>query len=192
MKTWRKIQRYRRMPDRIAEIESAESRARYAAEFAWRVHGAQETWANNADIKASILLALEGGALLAVVSAHVTGGFLAHVTHWRQAVEAAGLALLLIAVAAAAVAIFPRLGRVTAHRDHRHQVIFFGNIRLWRPDDLKARLATLTTEEELDALSHQLVEMATMNWRKHRWVQLSLVLALLGILLVSMAGLARL
>ena len=42
---------------------------RRAAEFAWRVHTAQANWANHADVKASILLVLEGGALYAVLSA---------------------------------------------------------------------------------------------------------------------------
>lgn len=50
---------------------------RRRAEFAWRVHNAQESWASNADLKASILIALEGGALYAIISALGSGGLLA-------------------------------------------------------------------------------------------------------------------
>ncbi len=161
---------------------------RDAAEFAWRVHVAQESWASRADVKASILLALEGGALYAVVSAASNGGLLTRLAGWHRAAELAGLAILLFAVSAAATAVFPRLGRTTKHNHGRHDVIYFGRLRQWNATELRTRLASLTLDEELDALSRQLVQMSRQNWRKHRWVQISLVLALAGILMISAAA----
>lgn len=157
-------------------------------EFAWRVHAAQESWASKADVKASILLALEGGALFAVISAHAKDGVLSRLAGWHHLLELGGLAILLLALFAAAIAVFPGLGRAGPHRDHRCRAIFFGDLRHWAAGELKTHLYGLTADDELDALSRQLVEMASRNWRKHRWIQASLMLALLGILCTSIAA----
>ncbi len=45
-----------------------------AIAFAWRVHGAQESWTAKVDIKASIVLALDGVVLAAVITGHNKGG----------------------------------------------------------------------------------------------------------------------
>jgi Family of unknown function (DUF5706) len=167
---------------------AAEPTEKRATEFAWRVHSAQESWANKGDIKASILLAFEGGALYAVISAQGKDGFLARLGGWHHPAETTGIALLLLAILAAAIAVFPRLGRAGTHRDNRQHPIYFGNLRHWNAAELKDHLARLNTDEELDALSQQLVEMARHNWSKHRWVQISLVLSLAGILVIAVAA----
>ena len=166
----------------------AEPTQKRATEFAWRVHAAQESWANKADVKASILLAFEGGVLYAIISAQGKDGFLARLGGWHRPAEAAGIALLLLGISAAIVAVFPRLGRADSHRDNRHQPIYFGNLRHWKAMELKDHLAGLNQDGELDALSQQLVEMARHNWTKHRWVQMSLVLSLAGILVIAVAA----
>ncbi len=167
---------------------AAEPAAKGATEFAWRVHTAQESWANKGDIKASILLAFEGGVLYAVISAQGRGGFLASLSGWHHLAEVTGIVLLLLGISAATIAVFPRLGRPDKHRDNRHHAIYFGNLRHWNARELKDHLAGLDQDEELDALSQQLVEMARHNWTKHRWVQISLVLSLAGILLIAVAA----
>jgi Pycsar effector protein len=167
---------------------TAEPTAKRATEFAWRVHTAQEAWANKGDIKASILLAFEGGALYAIISAEGKEGFLARLGGWHHGAQAIGIALLLLGISAATIAVFPRLGPVNEHRDNRRFPIYFGHLRHWNATKLKDHLEGLSQDEELDALSGQLVQMAKSNWAKHRWVQASLVLSLAGILLVAVAA----
>jgi Family of unknown function (DUF5706) len=183
------VRLFRRTPVRIPEPIGAERpSARHAVEFAWHVHTAQESWANKADVKASILLALEGGALLAVISAHAKDGVLSRLAGWHHLLELSGLTLLLLALLVAVIAVFPGLGRTKTHRKYRHHIIFFGNLRHWSTNELKTHLDGLTIDEELDALSWQLIEIGRRNWRKHRWIQISLVLAFLGILCTSIAA----
>jgi hypothetical protein len=163
----------------------------HATEFAWRIHAAQEAWANKSDVKASILLALEGGALFAVIAASSKGGLLTGLRGWRHIAEMSGLGLLLLAVASAAIAVFPMLGRVKSlQASASSHVIYFGHLRYWDPLTLKGRLESLTADQALEALSRQLVEMAKSNWGKHRWIQASLGIAMLAILIIAIAAIA--
>ena len=172
---------------RPAAAATTENRA---VAFAWLVHKAQATWANNADVKASILLALDAGAVYAAVSALSDGGFLARPGGRETSVAVAvGVSALLLAIGAAAIAIFPRLGNRRAAVSRRSHVIYFGDLRRWQAAELSAHLAGLTEDDELDMLSRQLTEMARQNWAKHRWVQLSLVLSLAGILMIAVPAL---
>lgn len=167
------------------------STERRAADFAWRVHALQASWANHADVKASILLVLEGGALYAVVSALGTEGFLTGLEgrpgSFAVAVGA-GIGALLLAIGAAAMAIFPRLGRGKDSGRASH-AIYFGDLRRWSPAGLRGHLVGLAEDHELEMLSQQLTSMARRNWVKHRWVQFSLVLSLTGILIIAVSAL---
>jgi len=147
-------------------------------EFAWRVHTAQTAWARNADAKASILLALEGGAL------YTSAGGKPY-----PAVSAIGLAALLLAIIAGIIAIFPRLGR--EDRDRSPQVIYFGDLRRWDTAELTRHITRLSVDDELEMLSRQLTAMARRNWTKHLWVRLSLVLALTGIAMIAISAMGR-
>lgn len=166
---------------------------RGAIDFAWRVHGAQESWSARADVKASILLALEGGGLFAVISAHAADGSLALLSGWNRSLGLVGAGLLLLALVGAAVAVFPQLGRSRKLRErYARHTIYFGHLRLWDPAELSARLTSMSADEELEALGRQLVEMGKQNWSKHRWVQGSLILAISGVLAVSVSALTAL
>jgi pycsar effector protein len=164
-----------------------------ATQFAWRVHRAQVSWAGNADVKASILLALEGGAVYAVTSALGDGGFLARLGGRLYPIPATiGIFALLLAIAAGSLAIFPRLGQKDKVRDRGRQVIYFGDLRRWSAARLTSHIAGLTEGEELDMLSRQLTEMSKHNWVKHRWVQISLILSLTGILIIAVSAVTSL
>ncbi len=147
-----------------------------AIEFAWRVHGAQASWANSADSKASMLLVLEGGALYAVIAALGPGGSFAGQSHLVAYVV--GVALLVLANGAAAAAVFPRLGPSGPRPERRHQAIYFGDLRGWDGADLAGHVSLLTQRAELDLLTRQLAEMSARNWVKYRWVQASFILLL--------------
>lgn len=162
-----------------------------AIDFAWRVHGLQANWANHADVKASILLVLEGGALYAVVSALSADGFLTRLggrTGSFAVAVTVGIGALLLAIVAAAMAIFPRLGRGKESSRASH-AIYFGDLRRWSPAGLRDHLVGLAEDHELEMLSQQLTSMARRNWVKHRWVQISLVLSLTGILVIAVSSL---
>ena len=163
-----------------------------AIEFAWRVHGAQTSWANNADVKASILLALEGGALYAIIAALGDGGLLARLGRPYPVANAIGTAALLLAILTAALAIFPRLAPRDKDRDYHRQFIYFGNLRRWDATELSRHIAGLTEGDALDVLSRQLTEMSRHNWVKHRWVQISLILSLAGILTIAISAMTAL
>jgi Family of unknown function (DUF5706) len=176
-----------------APASSAAGKGNRAAEFAWHVHDAQESWASNADVKASILLALEGGGLYAIISALGRGGLLARAGGWQQHIaDPIGMFSLLLAILAATIAIFPRLEHKKRDHNRQRQAIYFGDLRRWSSAELTSYLADLTEQHELDALSRQLIDMAGHNWVKHHWVQLSLFLAVAGIFIISAAALAAL
>jgi hypothetical protein len=161
----------------------------HAIEFAWRVHAAQGSWAGNADVKASILLALEGGVLYAAVS----GGNLARSTNTERHIASVfGIAMLLAAIAASALVIFPRLGRRNRNPVRQQQVVYFGDLRHWDGPDLCAHIAKLSDDEQLKVLSQQLTQMSRLNWAKHRWVQVSLLLALTGMVVTVLSAVTTL
>src|SRR5579871_5333777 len=161
--------RRRRGPESERECE------RRNTEFAWRVHNAQESWASNADLKASILIALEGGALYAIISALGGGGVLSHVSDWLgHLAENLGIFALLLAILCAVAAIFPRLGQKNKTWDSQRRGIYFGVLRHWSPAEFTDYLTGLTEQQELDALGHQVTVMSRHNWAKHRWIQISL------------------
>jgi Pycsar effector protein len=157
-------------------------------EFGWRVHTAQESWASKADVKASIVLAFEGGALYAVISALGPGGMLAGHGGPRHIAEVTGAGLLLLSLISAACAVFPRLGRVRTREEDKPGSIYFGDLRHWDVAELRDHLAAQNQDSELEALSRQLVWMARYNWSKYRWTQTSVILALAGILTVAGAA----
>lgn len=157
--------------------------------FAWQVHLAQEAWTSKVDTKGSILLALEGGALFAALSASGKDGALARLDGWRRAVEIGGVAALILAMIAAGLAVFPILGSTRQHyAQHRNHIVYFGHLRHWEPAQLIQRLQHLRPEDQLESLAGQLVRAGKLNWAKYRLVQLSIGLALVGVIAVSGAA----
>jgi hypothetical protein len=176
-------------PQDAQRPDSPPSGSTGAASFAWQVHQAQEALTSKVDTKGSILLALEGGALFAALSASGKDGALAGLAGWRHAAEIGGLSALILAMVAAGVAVFPMLGGVRRHQaQHQTHVIYFGHLRHWEAADLHRRLRDLRPEEQLELLADQLVQMGKRNWAKYRLIQASLVLALLGVLALSAAA----
>lgn len=157
-------------------------------DFAWQIHAAQESWTGKVDVKASILLALEGGALFAVLAASSTTGVLARLDATARVLELIGVLLILLAIASATVAVFPLLGRTKEHgTSYRNNAIYFGHIRHWDPVDLHLYLTSMTASRQTEMLSRQLVEMSKRNWKKHRWVQVSLSFAIFGVASIAAA-----
>lgn len=161
-----------------------------AREWGWRVHSAQEAWTAKVDVKASILLALEGAILVAIVAATASDGPFASLHGWREVFVLMGALSEVLAIASAGSVVLPLLGSPTSHaRDHRDNLIYFGHLRHWsNSDDLAARMIRMSPNEEVGHLARQLIRMSTRNWIKHRFLQVSVVTGFCGVLLVVSAA----
>jgi Family of unknown function (DUF5706) len=155
--------------------------------FGWQVHAALEAWTARADVKASILLAFQGGVLLFAVTSRT---FLVdgRPESWSVALAVSGVCVLVGATALAAMAVLPVLGPVRRHRhDHPDNLIYFGHVRHWQAPQLAQRLAELTPGDEMRMLSVQLVAISRLSWRKHRLLQMSVLLTMAALVVLTAA-----
>lgn len=142
-------------------------------DFAWRVHDALDSWTAKVDVKASIALALESAVFGFVVALSEHGERLSGLSGSRLDWYHVGVGLLLFSVGASLAVVFPQLRRWRSRRDWRENTIYFGHLRHWDPSELAGRLGEPFPEAE--ELARQLVAMAKIAWRKHAWLQWSLV-----------------
>jgi hypothetical protein len=138
------------------------------AAFAWRVHAALESWGSSADRKAGILLTFQGGAFV-LAATETSPRF--------PGLISSAMVLLLGAMAAGGLVVAPTLGpsaRVAA--DSTLNLIYFGHLRCWSPAALAGELRRVSADDELAMLSRQLVALSRLRWRKHRLLQVSVLL----------------
>jgi hypothetical protein len=140
-------------------------------------------------MKASILLAAEGGLVAVMASMPDLLATAAKHSGWQIMIWVSALVLLLAAIIAAAAAILPVLGSSRRHRrESGDHLVYFGHLRLGPPSILAARIAQLTPDQEAQMLSRQLVVLSRLNWRKHRYVQTSAVLGVAALLALIVAA----
>ncbi|WP_326844569.1 DUF5706 domain-containing protein (plasmid) [Streptomyces sp. NBC_01558] len=159
-----------------------------AKETAWRIHAAIGEWTGRVDAKASFALTLESAALAGIIALSDNGhrfsrlhGYGARLPLW------AGAGLILAGAVLAILVVAPRLRKGALLKQEAPQnFIYFGHLQYWDPTALTQKLAR---EDILPILSNQLVNMSKIAWRKHRFVQLSFLLAAAGGILVFIAGL---
>jgi hypothetical protein len=158
-------------------------------DFAWQAHIGVESWVARADLKASILLALQGGAFILVVAGS-DSPFQAP-ARWPAVVALAALGILVIATCLAAAAVMPILGSPRRLRtEHRQHTVYFGHLRLWEPEALGSRLATLSVDDEHTMLARQLVFLSRLAWRKHRLLQTAVVMTIVVVVALAVATVA--
>ncbi|MFI1993837.1 Pycsar system effector family protein [Actinoplanes sp. NPDC020271] len=154
-------------------------RARTNLDIAWRAHAAQESWAGKVDTKASILLALDGVILGAMLTARAQKVSVVPVlTGPRLTTLVVAVVLCAVAGLLAAAVVFPVLG------GRRSGTIFFGDLRRRAAGDLAGQLLRLTVAEQVEQVALQLVAMSRVNWLKHRLMQAALIATMAGFLLV--------
>lgn len=146
-----------------------------------------EGWTGRADLKASILLALQGGALLAVFT---SGELLDRARQqWTTLVAVAATGVLLLALSLSAAAMMPALGsRRRLQSEHLNQMVYFGHLRHWDSAGLADRLGRVSGREEAAMLAHQIVMLSRLNWRKYRLLQLSVGLTMIALLAFVCVG----
>lgn len=180
------------MPTRTLNGYARRRNETRGVDFAWRVHGAQEAWTAKVDSKAAIVFAIQIALLAALIATHVDGGLIDAMQGAQRIVAEAGTASGVLAVLCSGAAVVPLLGKPRIHeRDHEEHLIYFGHLRHWKPDRLVGRLQTLSPDDELTQLSHQLIQMSTRNWAKHRCLQAAMLFTLFSSLLVGAAAIAQ-
>jgi hypothetical protein len=156
------------------------------AEFAWKVHDALDSWTAKVDTKASIVLAIEAALAGFVITLSDKGGRLSGLHGHRVDLDRAGLALVGTSVLLSLAVVMPQLGRRKARRNWSSNMIYFGHLRRWDPNELAASLAKGAPTE--GHLARQLVTMSKIAWRKHSWLQCSLLCLVVGAALLAWAG----
>lgn len=160
----------------------AEHQRRLSAriEFAWNTHQAQENWTAKVDIKATFILTLYalilGGAALSITGDETPLA----ITHYREFglwewTALIGFALTLIGALLTILAVIPR-----TKPGPDPGLIYFGHLYTMEPTSVRERLSHLSETDMLNMLSHQLVAMSRVNWRKHRDLRRGMITGTLG------------
>lgn len=158
-----------------------------ALDQAWRIHGAIVTWTSGVDSKASFALAIESGVMVAIIQLTASGRRLHHLHGIAElATFYVGVALLGVALICVALVVRPRLRTSKVAEEAAENLVFFGHVRKWNPTDLET---ALRERDLLPVLSRQLVNTSKVAWLKHRLLQWSMNLALVGVALVGCAAL---
>lgn len=159
---------------------------RDAQEFAWKVHAALIDWTGKVDTKASIALSLEAAVLVLVIAQSESGKPLAGLDDFALLLFRVGFCSLLASIALSLLVVVPQLKRRKIKPAAPQGMIYFGHLRLRTPEQVEESLRD--SERWLPALSRQLVEMSRIAWRKHAFLQGSLVLVAVSAIAFLLAG----
>ena len=157
-------------------------------EFGWRAHAAVQGWTATVDTKASIVVVVETAVAGAATTALITRkGELHTAVGLHLACAIVAVVLLIVAVICALWVVFPKLERSRTRRLAARGLIYFGHLRERGIDDIAQALEEMTPEHERRQLASQLRVTGDIAWRKHSWLQRSLVCFGLGALLLVVA-----
>ncbi|WP_166022165.1 Pycsar system effector family protein [Streptomyces chilikensis] len=174
--------------DRPQEDPAQEEQREKAVGTAWRLHATLAEWTRTIDAKASFALAMESAALAGLVTLRGDGRVLGDVSGAVPvALLWAGALLLGLSAVLAVAAVVPRQDRGEAVTARPGDIVYYGHLRHWEPEEL---VVQLTQQDPLPTLSRQLVRMSRILWKKQRLVRLSLAAAVAGALVTTAAALA--
>lgn len=152
----------------------------------WKIHSAIIDWTGKVDSKANFVLTIESALLAGVVALTGDHRRLSHLRSWRaQAGFWSGVAVLASGVLSVAWVVRPRLRSRKLKAEVPTNFIFFGHLRKWSAAELEV---ALRDRDLLPVLSRQLVNASQVAWFKHRALQFSMLCALAGTALVSLAA----
>lgn len=153
-------------------------REQEARETAWRVFGATQDWIGKVDSKASFAFGFEVAIITAAVALTGKGKPLGVLDSWVvSTLFAAGLVLLGVAVLTSSLVIAPRITARKTPPPGSEDFIYFGHLRMWDADELRRAFRDTSPTP---GLSKQIVILSKIAWRKHRLVQLSVSLSVVG------------
>jgi Family of unknown function (DUF5706) len=148
-------------------------------QFGWRVHEAQQAWIASVDAKASIVLVVEVAVGGAAVHLLISDDQLARLGGAHLAVALLALVSLGFALGSALAVVFPRMARRRAP-SYPPGLIYFGHLRGRAPATLAQELEQIDAPTERRQLAAQMEVTAQIAWQKHSWLQVSLVLVVIG------------
>lgn len=154
-------------------------------ESAWKIHAALVDWTGKVDQKASFALAVESAVVAAIITLSMDERALATLKSEALWFYRLGIIFLIAAIAYAMRAVTPQLRRSKLGGEWRDNFIFFGHLRRWNEPELTK---ALQQKDILPMLSQQLIKMSDIAWKKHRYLQRSLILTGLGAILFVVAG----
>ncbi|MFF4756163.1 Pycsar system effector family protein [Streptomyces sp. NPDC002514] len=152
---------------------------------AWRIHAAVADWTGKFDAKASFALTIESAILVAITALSGGGRRLGKIDGFAVWVFYLGVVALATGALFAITVVSPRLRKSEIHPGSNDNFMFFGHIRHWDPAGLET---ALREQDVLPLLSRQLVIMSEIAWTKHERVKKSFAFAVLGAVLVALAG----
>lgn len=147
-------------------------------ETAWKIHGAIVDWTGKVDAKASFAFTIESAGVATTVA--LSGEkriFSALEGPWQNFLYNGGIVSLLGAAAFAVWVVIPRLRMRHMKSEYPNNFIYFGHLKYWKPEDLPDAIGK---KDLLPVLTHQLVNMSQITWRKHVAVKISMWLAIYG------------
>lgn len=147
-------------------------------DFAWRVHGALDSWTAKVDTKASIILAIESAILGFILTLSKKGERLASLDGVSETAYHLAIGALVVAVLFALLVVMPQLRRRQAKKNWHKGMVYFGHLRHWDPADLATALKGDRVDEA--QLADQLVAMAKIAWKKHARLQWSVCFLIIG------------
>jgi len=149
-------------------------------QFGWRAHEALQGWTASVDAKASIGLLVEVAVAGAAVRSLLTvNDELSQAVGVHLALVILTLAGLAVSVSCALGVVFPRLAR-WPRKENERGLLFFGHLRNRDVKSIERGLASMDVVEERRQLAEQLQVMSRIAWRKHAWLQTSIIMLVLG------------
>jgi hypothetical protein len=150
-------------------------------DYAWKVHDAIGDWTARVEVKASVVLGLEG-ASIALIADGAADGVFKHLSTTATALLWTSLICLFGSTLVSIAAVFPQLRRRASRSSWANGVIYFGHVRLWKPNDLAEQLTRLDDSGWMSIVAQQLVDSSKVAWRKHAFMQVSMALLLVSVL----------
>ena len=156
-------------------------------ENAWKIYGSLAEWIGRVDAKASFALTIESATLAAVIAfTSSTHRFQHRIRMLDLVVFWSGIGALVLASLASVWVVMPHLRGSSFLEEWPSNFIYFGHLKHWDPKQLQERLKR---DDILPALSRQIIVLSMIAWTKHKRVQLSLFLAVLGVSLIGLSAL---
>jgi len=157
-------------------------------DFAWHAHQANVEWVRGVDQKASIVLVF-ATALAGLVAdqALSSDGALSEASGVRLAAVIATGVLFAAAALLSLLVVRPQLRRGAVKSEARSGLVYFGHLHHRSPAEVERALEALTASEARADLARQLAQHGDIGWRKHRRLQWSLNVLVLGVVALALA-----
>ncbi|MFN3005101.1 Pycsar system effector family protein [Mycolicibacterium wolinskyi] len=153
---------------------------------AWKIHAALVDWTGKVDTKASFALTIEAALLAGVVTLSGSDRVFDKLSGWFPVtLYVLGIVVLVASVLSAVWVVRPRLRAPNLKAEAASSYIYFGHLRLLDDD---AVVNHLNNTPIAPVLARQLVQMSKIAWNKHVFVQWSMTLAVVGVILLGLCA----